>query len=274
VNTTPDAVGADLPQLIQPYAECEYINAARCCKILGCSWDLIARLAEAGEIDCMKFCRCSWKLARYASVAAYCDRLREKYMIEDRRPALSDRMLCHKDANLLPFPLSDTIGAKQACEALGFNDATQLVRAIEERAFEGYQLMANSPWRISLSSLQRWQGRALAGSGAHGGKTAQQIKSEGTKQLNIILKGDVQGLVEVISNVLAKFSNEQVRINVLCASSGPITERDVLMAAASNAIIMGFNVRPGREVQRMAEGRKVDIRQHSIIELQDWMKGK
>ncbi len=102
---------------------------------------------------------------------------------------------------------------------------------------------------------------------------AQQIKTEGTKQLDIILKGDVQGSVEVINDLLTKLSNEQVRIKVLRYSVGAITESDVLLAAASNAIIIGFNVRPERKAQEMAEQEKVDIRLHSIIyELQDEMK--
>jgi translation initiation factor IF-2 len=102
---------------------------------------------------------------------------------------------------------------------------------------------------------------------------AAHIKSEGTKQLDIILKGDVQGSVEVINDLLTKLSNEQVRIKVLRYSVGAITESDVLLAAASNAIIIGFNVRPERKAQEMAEQEKVDIRLHSIIyELQDEMK--
>jgi translation initiation factor IF-2 len=102
---------------------------------------------------------------------------------------------------------------------------------------------------------------------------AQQIKNEGTKQLDIILKGDVQGSVEVINDLLTKLSNDQVRIKVLRHSVGAITESDVLLAAASNAIIIGFNVRPERKAQEMAEQEKVDIRLHSIIyELQDEMK--
>ena len=102
---------------------------------------------------------------------------------------------------------------------------------------------------------------------------AQQIKNEGSKQLDIILKGDVQGSVEVIHDLLNKLSNDQVRLKVLRYSVGAITESDVLLAAASNAIIIGFNVRPERKAQEMAEQEKVDIRLHSIIyELQDEMK--
>jgi translation initiation factor IF-2 len=102
---------------------------------------------------------------------------------------------------------------------------------------------------------------------------AEQIKKEGSKELNVILKGDVQGSVEVISDLLGKLSTEKVKVKVLHASVGAITETDVLLASASNAIIIGFNVRPERKAQEMAEQEKVDIRLHSIIyELQDEMK--
>jgi len=102
---------------------------------------------------------------------------------------------------------------------------------------------------------------------------AEQLKTAGQKELFIILKGDVQGSVEVLGDVLTKLSNERVKINVMRASVGAITESDVLLASASNAIIIGFNVRPERKAQELAEQEKVDIRLHSIIyEVQDEIK--
>ncbi len=102
---------------------------------------------------------------------------------------------------------------------------------------------------------------------------AEQIKTAGTKELNIILKGDVGGSVEVLGDLLSKLSNEKVRLKVLRSGVGAITETDVLLASASNAIIIGFNVRPERKAQELAEQEKVDIRLHSIIyELQDEIK--
>ncbi|MFY9949915.1 MAG: translation initiation factor IF-2 [Candidatus Sulfotelmatobacter sp.] len=102
---------------------------------------------------------------------------------------------------------------------------------------------------------------------------AEQIKAAGTKELNVILKGDVQGSVEVITDLLTKLSNEKVRLKLLRSGVGAITETDVLLASASNAIIIGFNVRPERKAQEIAEQEKVDIRLHSIIyELQDEIK--
>ena len=102
---------------------------------------------------------------------------------------------------------------------------------------------------------------------------AEQLKTAGTKELNIILKADVGGSVEVLSDLLAKLSNDKVRLKVLHSGVGAITETDVLLASASNAIIIGFNVRPERKAQELAEQEKVDIRLHSIIyELQDEIK--
>ena len=102
---------------------------------------------------------------------------------------------------------------------------------------------------------------------------SEQIKAAGSKELNIILKGDVGGSVEVLSDLLAKLSTEKVRLKVLRTGVGAITESDVLLASASNAIIIGFNVRPERKAQELAEQEKVDIRLHSIIyELQDEIK--
>jgi translation initiation factor IF-2 len=102
---------------------------------------------------------------------------------------------------------------------------------------------------------------------------AEQIKHAGMKELPIILKGDVQGSVEVLGDLLTKLSNEKVQIRILRSSVGAINEGDVLLASASNAIIIGFNVRPERKAQELAEQEKVDVRLHSIIyELQDEIK--
>ncbi len=102
---------------------------------------------------------------------------------------------------------------------------------------------------------------------------AEQMKTAGVKELPIILKTDVQGSAEVLADTLTKLSGEKVKIKILHTGVGAITENDVLLASASNAIIIGFNVRPERKAQELAEMEKVDIRLHSIIyELQDEIK--
>jgi translation initiation factor IF-2 len=102
---------------------------------------------------------------------------------------------------------------------------------------------------------------------------AEQIRQQGMKELPIILKGDVQGSVEVLADSLQKLSTDKVRINVIHTGVGAITESDILLASASNAIVIGFNVRPERKAADLAEQEEVDIRLHSIIyELQDEIK--
>ncbi len=99
---------------------------------------------------------------------------------------------------------------------------------------------------------------------------AEQIKQAGIKDLNLIVKGDVQGSVEVIAEDLAAMTTDKVRVRVLHSGVGAITESDVLLASASNAVIIGFNVRPERKAQELADQEKVEIRLHSIIyELRD-----
>ncbi len=101
---------------------------------------------------------------------------------------------------------------------------------------------------------------------------SEQIKMAGVKDLNLILKGDVQGSVEVLADSLVRMSTEKVRVRVLHSGVGAITESDILLASASNAVVIGFNVRPERKSQELADRENVEIRLHSIIyELQDEM---
>ncbi|MGQ9635203.1 MAG: translation initiation factor IF-2 [Bryobacteraceae bacterium] len=122
--------------------------------------------------------------------------------------------------------------------------AKQIVIYREAKARE--QAMARSS-RLSLDQLH------------------EQIKTGETRELPIILKTDVSGSAEVLSDALQKLSTEKVKVRILHASVGAITETDVLLASASNAIIIGFNVRPERTAAQLAEQEKVDIRLHTII---------
>ena len=85
------------------------------------------------------------------------------------------------------------------------------------------------------------------------------------KELNIIVKGDVDGSVEALKDSLIKLSTENIRVNVIHGAVGAISDSDVLLAAASDAIIVGFNVRPTSTARKMAENEEVDIRIYSII---------
>ena len=92
-----------------------------------------------------------------------------------------------------------------------------------------------------------------------------QLAEGGAKDLPLIIKADVQGSAEVLADTLAKLSDEKTRIKIIHSAVGAINEWDVLLATASNAIIIGFNVRPDRNAADVAEREKVDIRHHTVI---------
>jgi translation initiation factor IF-2 len=105
-----------------------------------------------------------------------------------------------------------------------------------------------------------------------------QIQQGEIKEINVIIKGDVQGSVEAMKSSLEKIDVEGVKINIIHNGVGAITESDVILASASNAIIIGFNVRPDVNAKRTADSEKVDIRLHRIIynaidEIETAMKG-
>ena len=105
-----------------------------------------------------------------------------------------------------------------------------------------------------------------------------QIQEGEMKELNLIVKADVQGSAEAVKASLEKISNEEVRVRVIHAGVGAINENDVLLASTSNAIIVGFNVRPDSAAQAAAARAKVDMRMYRVIydaidEIQDAMKG-
>ncbi|SFJ23322.1 translation initiation factor IF-2 [Thermoflavimicrobium dichotomicum] len=106
----------------------------------------------------------------------------------------------------------------------------------------------------------------------------KQIQEGDIKELNIIIKADVQGSAEALRGALEKIDVEGVRVKIIHSAVGAITESDILLASASNAIIIGFNVRPEPNARAMAEQEKVDIRLHRVIynvieEIEAAMKG-
>ena len=93
----------------------------------------------------------------------------------------------------------------------------------------------------------------------------QQIEQGAVKELRMIIKGDVQGSVEPLRDSLERLSTERVKVIVIHSSVGAITESDVMLASASNAIIVGFNVRPEPKAQKLAEQEHVDLRLYAVI---------
>lgn len=106
----------------------------------------------------------------------------------------------------------------------------------------------------------------------------KHIKDGEIKDLNVIIKGDVQGSVEALKGSLAKIEVEGVRVKIIHSGAGAINESDIILAAASNAIVIGFNVRPDNQAALTAEQEKVDVRLHRVIynaieEIEQAMKG-
>jgi excisionase family DNA binding protein len=153
-----------------PFAEREYIDMPRCCRILGVNETVTRRLAESGLIKLIDHLPRTRKKIRYQSVVDLCDRLRKEYGIPDARPRLSAAYLRHRDADLLPFPLTDTICSNEAMELIGCGFYT-LTRLIDEGRILAYRLApgARTPWRISRSSVTAHMQRTLNGvvGGAH-----------------------------------------------------------------------------------------------------------
>ena len=106
----------------------------------------------------------------------------------------------------------------------------------------------------------------------------EQIKQGEMKDLNIIIKADVQGSAEALASSLQKIEVENVNVNIIHTGVGAITESDIILASASNAVVIGFNVRPDVNAQKAAENEKVDVRLHRVIykaieEMEAAMKG-
>jgi translation initiation factor IF-2 len=101
----------------------------------------------------------------------------------------------------------------------------------------------------------------------------EQLKAGDVKELPLVIKADVQGSVEVLSEMLPKLSDDRVKLKIIHASIGAVTENDVLLASASGAIIVAFNVRPDRKASDLAQREGVEVRPHTIIyEVSDEIK--
>lgn len=109
------------------------------------------------------------------------------------------------------------------------------------------ELIKNTPQKVSLDDL------------------FTQIQSGNVKELGVVVKADVQGSVEAVKQSLEKLSNDEVRVRIIHGGVGTITESDVMLASASNAIIIGFNVRPEPAAKIFADNEKVDVRLYRVI---------
>src|SRR5438876_4439093 len=134
---------------------------------------------------------------------------------------------------------------------------------------DAFQALADAAKARQIATFRQEQAKTRS-LGAKGGRLTleslqAQIAEGGMKELPIIIKADVQGSAEVLADTLTKLTDEKVKIRIIHAGVGAVNESDVLLASASNAIIIAFNVRPDRNAEDIAERERVDIRQHSVI---------
>jgi translation initiation factor IF-2 len=154
----------------------------------------------------------------------------------------------------------DDAGPSSPVEVMGFEDMPE--------AGDILQGTANEAKAIEVSSFrsQRDKEEGLMGTRkATLENLFETIAESETKELNIVIKADVQGSVEVLRETLNSLSTEKVTINVLHGSVGAITTNDVMLASASNAIIIGFSVRPERTARELADSEQVDVRLYTVI---------
>jgi translation initiation factor IF-2 len=153
-------------------------------------------------------------------------------------------------------------GPGMPVEVLGFDgvaDAGEFVRAVENdrRARQDAQERAN---RLKTEALARRQARKVSLE-----EVFSRVQEGDIKELNIVLKADVAGSLEALQDEIAKVPQEQVGINIIHSQTGGINESDVMLASASDAIIIGFNVRPLADARKAAEREGVDVRTYSVI---------
>ncbi|WZL74888.1 translation initiation factor IF-2 [Clostridiaceae bacterium 35-E11] len=151
-------------------------------------------------------------------------------------------------------------GPSTAVEILGLSDAPQagdLFNAVKEDKI-ARQIVEKRRAKIREESLNATAKVSLEDLFKH-------IQQGDVKELNIIVKADVQGSVEAVKQSLLKLSNDEVKVKVIHGGVGTITESDIMLASASNAIIIGFNVRPSSTVMNVAQRESVDVRTYRII---------
>ncbi len=148
----------------------------------------------------------------------------------------------------LPVEVLGLDGVPQASDAIqALKDEKTAKQIAEHRQRKAREQKMTAPSKMSLEDL------------------FSKLKSGESKELSLILKADVQGSVEAVQASLEKLSTDQVRVNVLHSGVGGITESDVMLASASNAVIIGFNVRPDTKAREIAEQEGVEIQVYQII---------
>jgi translation initiation factor IF-2 len=134
---------------------------------------------------------------------------------------------------------------------------------------DAFQALADAAKARQIATFRQEQAKTRALGNKSGRMTLESLQAqiaEGSmKELPIIIKADVQGSAEVLADTLTKLSDEKVKLRIIHSGVGAVNESDVLLASASNAVIIAFNVRPDRNAEEIAARERVDIRQHSVI---------
>jgi translation initiation factor IF-2 len=163
----------------------------------------------------------------------------------------------------------EVAGPATPVEVAGFSDVPE--------AGDLFQVVQNESKAREIAQFRQEQQRRKELQPTTGKLSLEQlfdrIQEGQVKELPVVIKADVQGSVEVLRDALVKLSTEKVRVEVIHSAVGAISTNDVLLASASDAIVVGFNVRPERQATDLAEKEAVDIRLHTVIyEITDEMK--
>ena len=225
--------------------------------------EMILLLAEVGELKA-----CPERTARGSVVEAKLDRGRgpvATVLVQDGTLSVGESLICGSIAGKIRAMNNDrgeriqSAGPSTPVEILGLNevplagDTFQVVgddkvaRQVAEKRAAKLKEASRRVQRVTLDDLFK------------------QIQEGEVKDLNLILKADVQGSVEAVQDALNKLSLEEVQIKIIHTGVGAINESDIMLASASNAIVIGFNVRPDANARKLAEQDKVDVRLYRII---------
>ncbi|MDW7739491.1 MAG: translation initiation factor IF-2 [Bacillota bacterium] len=225
--------------------------------------EMILLLAEVGELKA-----CPERPARGTVIEAKLDRGRgpvATVLVQDGTLNIGDSVICGSIAGKVRAMINDrgdrikTAGPSTPVEIQGLNDVPmagdifqvvsddRIARQVAEKRAVKIKEATQKVQRVTLDDL------------------FNQIQEGEVKDLNLILKGDVQGSVEALQDALFKLSLDEVQIKVIHTGVGAINESDVMLASASNAIVIGFNVRPDGNARKLAEQDRVDIRVYRII---------
>ncbi len=225
--------------------------------------EMILLLAEVGELKA-----CPDRPARGSVIEANLDRGRgpvATVLVQDGTIRVGDSIICGSISGKIRAMINDrgerieTAGPSTPVEILGLNDVPLAGDRFQVVADERVARQVAGKRATKLKEVSRRVQRVTLDD------LFKQIQEGEVKDLNLILKADVQGSLEAVQDALSKLSLEEVQIRIIHTGVGAINESDIMLASASNAIVIGFNVRPDANARKLAEQDKVDIRLYRII---------